>query len=101
MNNRNQDRKNIFIMRDTKSAEYALGKWLGERQFNSYSSGWKDKKGNDGIGLIEEFGNLREPHIKKAGVIICLDNTSEKAREIVEAHLGYGEEDEAQSICNN
>lgn len=88
----NKDRKNIFIMRHTRGAEFALGKWLGERNFNNYSFGWQDKKGNDGIGLNEESGNPKNPTINKAGVIICLDNTFEKAREIVEKHLGTGEE---------
>lgn len=92
-NTRNQDRKNIFIMRDTKNAEYALGKWLGERNFNNYSFGWKDKRGNDGIGLSEESGNPKNPNVTKAGVIICLDGSFDKARDIVEDHLGYGEED--------
>lgn len=92
-NTRNQDRKNIFIMRDTKNAEFALKKWLEERNFNNYSFGWKDKKGNDGIGLNEETGNHKNPTIKKAGVIICLDGSFDKARDIVEDHLGYGEED--------
>lgn len=85
----------IFIMKPTNSAEFALKKWLSDREFNNFSAGWKDKKGNDGVGLIEEFGNPKNPRIKKCGVIICLDGSVSKTIEIVENHLGYGEKDEA------
>ncbi len=95
-----KSRKDIFIMKPTDGAAFALKKWLEERTFNNFSFGWQDKKGNDGIGLNEEYGNPKNPKVKKAGVIICLDGSFDKAREIVEQHIGYGEEDEAQPVYN-
>lgn len=100
LQNNDKNRKDIFIMKSTDGAAFALKKWLEDRKFNNFSFGWKDKRGNDGIGLNEEYGDLKNPKITKAGVIICLDGSFDKAREIVENHLGYGEEDETQPVYN-
>lgn len=96
-----KNRKDIFIMKPAPSAEFALKKWLHERDFNTYSWGWQDKKGNEGIGLSRESGNPKNPKLHRAGVIICLDGSFDKACEIVQNHLGYGEEDEAQPVHNH
>lgn len=90
---RSLDPTTLFVMKPTDAAAYALKKWLQDKDFNTLSTGWKDKRGNPGISLSKEIkGYNNRLRLEKRGVIICIDDTFDKAIEIVEQHLGYGEE---------
>lgn len=91
MNAKNHDRSTLFIMKPTKGAEFALKKWLEQWEFDEMTSGWQDKKGNPGIGLLTKKGNNKP---ERVAVIICYDGSETKAQSIVEQHLGYGDQDE-------
>lgn len=77
----------FFVMKPTDNAKNALSKWLQRKTFDSYTHGWKDKKGNEGIGLLRSTSRGNNA---KAGVIICLDQTLDTAIEIIEKHLRGG-----------
>lgn len=79
----------LFIMKPTKGAEFALKKWLQDKEFNDFNSGWFDKKGNPGIGLtLEQQGQGR----LKVAVIICLDDSQPTAERLVNEALGFTHE---------
>jgi hypothetical protein len=91
MNAPQKDRSTLFIMKPTKGAEFALTKWLEQWEFDEMTSGWNDKKGNPGIGLLtSKKGGKPE----RVAVIICYDGSEVKAQSIVEQHLGYGDQNE-------
>ena len=83
----------LFVARNTENSRYALKKWLSERDFNNFSSGWKDKRGNDGIGLVLD---LRGKPIQKNGVIVCVDNNLAEVVDMVENHLANKEQKNEQ-----
>ncbi len=60
----------FFVMTEAHSALHALRFFLRENPFSSIKSGWKDKKGQIGITLL----NSEE---KKCGVIICKSQAAE------------------------
>ena len=78
----------LFVARNTESSKKALIPWLKQREFNNFSSGWKDKRGNDGIGLVLD---LRGKPIERNGVIICTDNNLADVVSVVENFLANKE----------
>ncbi len=88
-----KDRSTLFVMKSTDAAEKALKRWLGEKEFNHMSYGWTDKRGNLGIGLNLETGHYDRPTISKVAVVVCLDDSFDRAFQIIEQHLEELEND--------